>query len=119
MYLCLPKGQEKVVRYDDYSSNFTLMNMRYLTPASLDRMLLRGRHLQTGLIRTLFNLAGSRHNLALLFAFGTSTKLILHSNVSPTSSGTIICYFTAYVSHALAVLAVHKVPFWAGLDMGG
>ena len=79
--LYLPKGKEKW--YDGSSSSFqlwypelTLMSMRSLTPTSLSKMLLRVRPMWIGLIMTLFNLAGSRHNQTLPFAFGTSTKLL-------------------------------------------
>ena len=69
------------------------MSVRYLTPANLGKKSLRVEPLSIGLIRTLFNQAGSKHNLTLPFAFATSTKLLHHSYVSSTSRGTIIVYF--------------------------
>ena len=65
----------------------------------------------TGLIRTWFRSAVSRHNLTLPFALGTSPKLLQHSNVLLTPRGVIIpcccslsslsCngFCSAYVTH--------------------
>ena len=67
------------------------MSVRYLTPASLSRISFRLRPLCTILINTLLSLAWSRHSFTLPFAFATNTKLLHHSDNSPTSNGTIIC----------------------------
>ena len=104
-YLYLPKGQEKAIKCDDCSTSFklwdpklTLMSMRYLTPANLGSMSLKIGPLWIGLIRTLFNWARSKHNLTLPCAFGTTVKLLHHSDVSSISRSTIICYFCSLSS---------------------
>ena len=106
MYLYLPKGQEKVIKYYDYTSSSLSCGtlglhqwiMRYLTSANLSKMSLRVRSLWIGLIRTLFNWARSKHNVIFLFVFGTNMKLLHHSDVSSTSRSKIICCFCSLSS---------------------
>ena len=75
-----------------------LISIRYLTPANQVKMLLRIGPLWIGLIRTLFNCAGSKHSLTLPFTFGSSVKLLHHSDVSSMSRSTMICCFCSLSS---------------------
>ena len=72
------------------------MSIRYLTPASLGAMSLRTRPLLIGLIRTCYTIQLFHQYLVkLLFAA-----------------------FGAFLAPLLVVLAVHKLPFCMGIDMG-
>ena len=95
VYLYLPNGQGNVFKYD-CSSNFRLwlleltsVSVRYLTPASLGRVLLNIGPLCTGFTSTIWSLVESSNNYTLPLPFGTRTKLLHHSDISPISRGTI------------------------------
>ena len=108
-YICTYQMDEKIVRYDYCLSNFrlwqpepTLMSMRYLTTAGLDRISYNVGPLCLGLISGLLSLTGSKHSCTLQLAFGTRTKLLHHFDISSTPSGTIICCFCSWSSSSLS-----------------
>ena len=69
---------------------------------SLGKIALRVIPLYTGLISTLLCLARSRHNYTLSVAFGTSMKLLPHSDILSTSNSMVICCFYDWSSSSLS-----------------
>ena len=80
------------------------MSVRYLITASLGRISFNVGPLCTGLLSALLSLARFSHNCILPLAFRTRKKLLHHSHVSYTSSGTIICCFCSGCTSSLRVL---------------
>ena len=84
MYVYLLNGWQNVAKNYDFlynlrlwSPEFASINVRYITPGGLSRILSNVGHLCTGILSALFSLVGSRHNHILPKA-GTITKLLHH-----------------------------------------
>ena len=129
LYWYWPNGHVNVDRYDEFSSNFKLQYPKltfiidiYFTLLNLGSMSFNVGPLWTGLINASFNLAGSKHNLTLQFAFGTNTKLLHHTAVSSTPSGVIMSSFCSWSNSSLhgfcSIYATHLGGAWFGLLSG-
>ena len=100
LYLYCQNWHANIVRYEDFSSSFKLwypelasISERYFALLSPWRILFRVGPLCIGLMRAWFWQAGSRHNPTLPLALGANTKLLHHSDVSWTPSGSIMSSF--------------------------
>ena len=126
MYLYLPNGQEKVIKYEDYSSRFRLwypelasINVRYFTPGSLGKILFNVDLPSPGLISILLILARSKHRLTLLFAIGPVQSCCNICMSHPHLVGILFAAFVIYLAPLLGTAAVYMPPFLGVPDTVG
>ena len=126
LYLYLSNWHENAVRCNALLSNFRLwypelasMIDMYLMLLSFGSMSFSMDPLCMGLINAWFTCAGSKHNLTLPLALGTSTKLLHHSDSLSSPIGTIMacccCLSNSSLNGFCSAYATHLGGTWYSL----
>ena len=122
LYQYQPHEHANIIKYDDFLSNFKLWYPKltsiidiYYTLLNIGRVSFDMQPLWRSLINVWFNLAGSKHNLTLLFALGTNTNLLHHSTVSSIPSGMIMSSFCSWSNSSLKAFSSTYATHLSGI----